>query len=206
MGESYFRKVSCMSHYLRLVLVFVACSLIGFVSFAPNRPSSKRGEEEGKSLRANYILTTTDDFIVDVYHNGRHVPDSKRELVEEIHGATVEKIKITVRNGDWVVFNVVNNHLRWNGQIFFGVAGCLNMNEFGFVSRADDGNWSACDSPSDVDRFISEPGFLRHRPALKIGNVWGAGESKMKEYAGSSWSGEGIWGSRHNSWVKVNVE
>lgn len=195
-----------MPHFLRLVLVLVVCSLIGLSSIAPKRSTAKRAEEEPKVVRANYIIATTDDFIVDVYHNGRHVPDSKREVLEEIHGAMIEKIKITVRKGDWVVFNVVNNHLRWNGQIYFGAAGCFNTNEFGFVSKADDGNWSVCDHFSDVDRFISEPGFQRHHPALKIENVWGAGESKMKEYAGSNWAGEGIWGSRHNSWIKVNVE
>ena len=81
---------------------------------------------------------------------------SKRRLLEERYGATVERIDVEVHKGDWLVFNVVNNRMRWGGAYYFGVAGCFARDEFEFVSRSDAGSWSVCDTPRDVDNFISK--------------------------------------------------
>ena len=72
---------------------------------------------------ADTLITVADDFIVDVYHNGVLVPDDRRELIQEIHRATVERIKANVRQGDWLVFHVVNNKMRWGGASYFAVKG-----------------------------------------------------------------------------------
>src|SRR5712671_6843774 len=85
-------------------------------------------------VRCNYLITVADDFVVDVYHNGKPVPETKRELLVERFGATAEKVKVSVRSGDWLVFHVVQNRLRWGGSKYFAVAGCFAANEFGFVS------------------------------------------------------------------------
>src|SRR3954468_24396185 len=74
---------------------------------------------------ANYLVTVADDFVVEVYHNGQRVPDSARELILERFGATGEKINIAVKSGDWLVFHVVSNRLRWDGSKYFAVAGCF---------------------------------------------------------------------------------
>lgn len=188
---------------MRLMSVLVLVSLLGLFT---QPPQNKQAKKQQTNLRAKYLITTTDDFIVDIYHNGKHVPDSKRVLEHEIFGATVERINIEVHSGDWIVFNVVNNRMRWGGAQFFGAAGCFTNNEFGFVSKAEDGNWSVCDSPGDVDAFISEPTYLRHRPAKKIEAAWDQGVARMKDYAGDRWEGDAIWGNSRNTWIKVNVE
>ncbi len=181
------------------------CALFGLVSLH-SKPAAKRPRQQDDVVRAKYLITTTDDFIVDVYHNGKHVPDSKRVLENEIFGATVERINIQVHKGDWIVFNVVNNRMRWGGCAFFGAAGCFTNNEFGFVSKVEDGNWSACDSPADADAFISDPAYLRHRSVRRPEAVWDQGVARMKDHAGDRWNGDAIWGNSRNTWIKVNVE
>ncbi len=190
---------------LRLMGVLVVCALLGLLS-ARSYPHVKQTQKQQSDLRAKYLITSTDDFIVDVYQNGKHVPDSKRVMENETFGATVERINIEVHKGDWIVFNVVNNRLRWGGAQYFGVAGCLTHNEFGFVSKAEDGNWSVCDSPSEVDAFISEAKRLRHRSVRRIDAPWDQGAARMKEHAGDRWDGDAIWGNSRNTWIKVNVE
>lgn len=189
---------------IRLMGVLVLCTLLGLFSLR-SQPAAKRPQQNGE-VRAKYLITTTDDFIVSVYHNGKHVADSKRVLENEIFGATVERINIDIHKGDWIVFNVVNNRLRWGGSAFFGVAGCFTNNKFGFVSNLEDGNWSACDSPANVDAFISDSTYLRHRPVHRPVVVWDQGIARMKDHAGDRWNGDAIWGNAHNTWIKVNVE
>jgi hypothetical protein len=159
-----------------------------------------------KADRAHYLITTTDDFIVNVYHNGKQVPDSKRQLLLDQFGATVERINVSVRQGDWLVFNVVNNRLRWGGASYFAVAGCFDRDEFGFVSEVQSGNWSACDDPQDADRFIERKEYLRHRAAREISTPWHEGTPLMQQHAGSAWDGSPLWGSSPNSWIKVILE
>jgi hypothetical protein len=163
--------------------------------------------EDTASLRARYLITVADDFIVDVYLNGKAVPDSKRSLLQERFGATAERIDVAVKKGDWLVFHVVNDRLRWGGAYYFAAAGCFHENAFGFVSNLEDGNWSACDTPGDVERFIASRTYFQHRPAQRIAQPWGDGTAYMQQYAGSSWNGAPLWGGSGRSvWVKVQVE
>src|SRR5438105_3044474 len=157
-------------------------------------------------VRARYLITVADDYVVDVYHNGRAVPDARRHLLQERFGATVERVDEEVGKGDWLVFNVVNNRMRWGGAYYFAVAGCFARDEFGFVSRLDDTNWSACDTPRDVDRFISQRAYLQHRPVEKVAQPWAEGPTLIKEYAGNAWDGVPVWGASRNTWIKVAVE
>ena len=52
--------------------------------------------------RAKHLITVTDDFIVDVYHNGVRVADSKRRMRLERFGATVEQINIALGLLGWI--------------------------------------------------------------------------------------------------------
>lgn len=54
---------------------------------------------DDRPVRARYQITVADDFIIDIYHNGRAVPDSKREVIEELYGATAERVNIEVCKG-----------------------------------------------------------------------------------------------------------
>ncbi len=162
--------------------------------------------KESSDLRAKYLITAADDFIVDVYLNGRCVPASKREMLNEIFGATVERINVEVKRGDWIVFNVVNNRLRWGGVSYFGVAGCFAPNEFGFVSDVNNGLWAACDSPKDAENFIAWREALMHRPAQLISLPWARGDELMHSAAGDKWNGTSVWGTSRNTWVKVLIE
>jgi hypothetical protein len=156
--------------------------------------------------RASHLITVADDFIVDVYHNGVLVPDRDRELVIERFGATAERITADVRKGDWLVFNVVNNRLRWGGCSYFAVAGSLAPNELGFVSELESGNWSVCDDPGQTHHFIQERAFMRHNRAVAIERPWGEGTMFMQQLAGTTWDGTPLWGRKRNTWIKVIVD
>ncbi len=176
---------------LGLSLWIVGCAADGGLSSDPG------------ALRANYLITVTDDFIVNVYHNGRRIPDSKRRMLLERFGATVERIDVPVHEGDWLVFNVVNNRLRWGGAYYFGVAGAYSQDEFGFVSELESGQWSVCDDPAKVNRFIAERNYMRHEAAQAVSRPWHEGLIFMRRYAGQSWAGQPVWGTSRNTWVKV---
>src|SRR4051812_19071412 len=105
----------------RIPTIGLAALLAITPSFAGDAPSPL--SERAGPVLARTLIAVADDFIVDVYHNGVKVPDDRREMVEEVHGATVERIKLDVRKGDWLVFNVVNNRLRWGGASYFAVSG-----------------------------------------------------------------------------------
>ncbi len=156
--------------------------------------------------RAAYLVTTTDDFIVDIYLNGKPVPDSRRTMLEERFGATVERIDVQVRRGDWIVFNVVNNRLRWGGARYFGVAGCFAQDDFGFVSDRASRQWSACDDPRAAHSFIARRSYQARCPVEVIDNPWSEGDALMRRHAGAHWSGTPVWGRGRNTWIKVVVE
>lgn len=149
-----------------------------------------------------YLITVADDFIVEVYHNGKRVPDAQRELLNEIFGATVEKIQVAVHEGDWLVFHVVQNRLRWGGSKYFAVAGCLGQNEFGFASDPASPAWSACDNPAKVHDFISKRDAGRNTRARAIDVPWGEGDEHMKEAAGPDFPGKALWGGAPSTWIK----
>jgi hypothetical protein len=168
--------------------------------------SPRHGENNSSpDLRADHIITTADDFVVDVYLNGERVADDRRELLAEIYGATVERINLRVHRGDWLVFHVVNDRMRWNGAYYFAAAGVLGDNEYGFVSKTRSGDWSVCDKPSEITRFVQDKYFLQNNPAQPIQNAWGDGAAQMAQYAGPHWSGQPIWGNSPDTWLKVIV-
>jgi len=153
-------------------------------------------------IGCDYLVTVADDFIVEVYRNGKRVPDAQRQLLAEIFGATVEKIQVAVHEGDWLVFHVVQDRLRWGGSKYFAVAGCLAENRFGFVSDPASGAWSACDDPAKVSDFISRRDAGRNNRARVIDVPWGGGDENIKLYAGKDFPGKGLWGGAPSTWIK----
>jgi hypothetical protein len=149
---------------------------------------------------ANRIFTVTDDFIVDVYHNGERVPDTKRTLLHEVHGATAERIDIDVRESDWLVFNVVNNRLRWGGCSYFAVTGRGDAG-VAFTTDPDSVRWSCCDETELTYRFIHDRTYLAGERAQAIANPWADGDGLMKHIA-DGWAGRPVWGKSRNTWIK----
>ena len=150
---------------------------------------------------ADHLVAVVDDFIVDIYHNGERVPDSKRSLLEEVHGATVERIDVPVRKGDWLVFNVVNNRLRWGGAHYFSVAGIKEGSGTAFTTDLTTGRWTRCDDPAQVAAFIADPRFLSDQPANRIETRWDQGDSLMNRSA-DGWAGSALWGESRNTWIR----
>ncbi|HUB66048.1 MAG TPA: hypothetical protein VL981_01025 [Candidatus Methylacidiphilales bacterium] len=169
---------------------------------AGSSPSHSR-----ENLRANFIITVADDFVVDVYDNGKVVPDTQRHLLSEMFGATREQIDLQVFRGDWIVFHVVNDRLRWGGAYYFVAAGLFDRNEIGFVSSLSSGDWSACDAPAQAYRFIAERDFMKDNPAREIVRPWADGLGLIKQAAGDNWAGDPIWGSSEDRdvWLKIIV-
>jgi len=151
---------------------------------------------------AQYMYTVADDFIVDVYYNGERVPDSRRQLLVERFGATVERIDVSIKRGDWVVFHVVNNRLRWGGAYYFAVAGIKpDERTVAFSSELVSGRWSCCDNPSNVSRFVADRDFLASNAAQPIERPWHEGDDLMKQQA-KEWSGAPVWGTSRSTWIK----
>lgn len=168
--------------------------------------TAQTATKKSDNLRANHVVTMADDFVVEVYHNGVRVPDKQRKMVVERFGATMEDIGIQVQKGDWLVFHVVNNRLRWNGAYYFAAAGVIAKDEFGFVSELSSGNWSVCDDPGKAASFIKNKSYLSDNHAQPVKRPWAEGTPTMKRHVGQNWSGEPIWGLEKSTWIKVNVQ
>ena len=153
---------------------------------------------------ADCIYTVADDFVVDVFHNGERVPDNQRSLIGESFGATCEKMLITVHEGDWLVFNVVNNRFRWNAVYYFAAAGVKGNQTIAFASELQSGRWSFCDDARDVTRFIAEPEFLAANRALAVERRWTRGDELMKDFV-KQWQGQPVWGTNRNTWIKFKA-
>jgi hypothetical protein len=168
---------------------------------ATNSPPAAPGE-----ILATRLFIAADDFVVDVFHNGQRVPLTARQMTTEVYGAIGERDDITVREHDWLVFNVVNNRLRWGGAYYFGVAG---VNDDGWVGISSEENerWSVCEEPGLVPRFIAEPDFLATNYAQRISEPWKGGDGMMRKNV-KNWAGEPIWGSptNRNIWIKFNAK
>jgi len=160
---------------------------------------------DDRPVKANYVITVADDFLVDVYVNGTVVPDARRHMLAERFGATSERIDVELCSGDWIVFHVVNDRLRWNGSYYFAAAGVFDKGEFGFVSELGTDNWSACDNPAKANKFVAKKDFMSDKPVQKITNAWGDGQGLMKNFAGDSWNGDPIWGHSRDTWLKYIV-
>jgi hypothetical protein len=149
---------------------------------------------------ATQLFTVADDFIVDVYHNGVKVPDSRRTLLARSLRGDRRADRRRDSRGDWVVFNVVNNRMRWGGCSYFAVTG---RGEAGvaFTTERDSGRWSCCDDTEKVAEFVGDREYLAHHPAQAIANPWGDGDRLMGQIA-DGWTGRPIWGKTRNTWIK----
>jgi len=149
-----------------------------------------------------YLLRiTADDFVVAIWHNGQRVPDGNRKLLAEIYGATMEEVNIVVSEGDWLVFNVVSNPLRWGGSSFFGVAGMLTSRKTMFASSLQDGRWTYEERLEHLPEFLAQRD-VHGQPVLPPSPEWDQGRTKMQEITSSTWDGDPIWGLSHNTWIK----
>lgn len=184
-----------MKHHLPIVVICVLTFMVSTSAWAGDK------SKKGKSL-AQYLVTVADDFIVDVYLNGERVPDTRRKLLVERFGATVERIGIPVEKGDWLVFNVVNNRMRWGGAYYFAAAGIRSdETTIGFTTELTSGRWSCCDNPGNVTRFISDRDYLTSNTARPVERPWHEGTPIMKGRV-QGWSGSPVWGGTRNTWIK----
>ena len=158
-----------------------------------------------QTLLAKHVTVVAKDFAIDVYHNGKRVPDKRRELLLDRFGASAEKVKIEVRKGDWLVFHVAHNRLRHSGSKFFAAAGVLDDNEFGFVSKLNSKRWSTCDDPASAARFIATGNSGLERPTSAIERAWEEGMGFMRRYAGPGFDGGPVWGEAPATWIKFNA-
>ena len=168
----------------------------------PQEQVKLKQEPRPVALIATHLITVTDDFVVEAYKNSLRIKGSQRKLLDEIHGATVERMSVDVRAGDWLVFHVVNNHLRWGGAKYFAAAGCLGMNEFGFVSDPSFEAWSVCDDPSRVRDFIRQRDEGTDIRAGAIAKPWAEGDDHMRKHAGAGFPGKALWGGGGSTWIK----
>lgn len=162
----------------------------------------EREVKRDNGLLATHLVTVTDDFVVEAYKNGVRIQESQRTLLNEIFGATVERMAVDVRPGDWLVFHVVNNHLRWGGSKYFAVAGMLGTNDFGFVSDPASEAWSVCDDPDHVRDFIRRRDEGTEIRASPIAKPWEEGDEHMRQNAGVGFPGKSLWGGGASTWIK----
>jgi hypothetical protein len=127
--------------------------------------------------------------------------------VDETYGAAAERVEVTMHDGDWIVFNVANNRMRWNGSHYFAAAGMMDEGSPSFWSESSSGRWVACEDPSEVRDFIARATTGLENKAVAITDQkWGGGDERMEKFTGG-WKGEGIWssGNARNIWVKYLV-
>ncbi|MDB6120538.1 MAG: hypothetical protein JWO08_4319 [Verrucomicrobiaceae bacterium] len=167
------------------------------------RPRARQtSRQQPTGTIASYLITVTDDFMVEAYKNGVRIPDDERRMLDEIHGATAERISVDVRAGDWLVFHVVNNRLRWDGAKYFAVAGCTGENSFGFVSDPDSGDWSVCDDPGRAPNFVGQRDEGTETRASPIAKPWSDGGATIRKHAGAGFPGKPLWGGATSTWIK----
>jgi hypothetical protein len=150
------------------------------------------------------LIIVADDFVTDIYHNGKVVPAERRKLIAEIFGAQIERVELTIRPGDWVVFNVVNNKLRWKGAYYFAVAGKGDPNgPTTLVTETRSGHWSACDDLTQAPQFIANADFLHQRKAQPVRRKWSDGDKTIQKQS-PGFNGEPIWGDEasRSTWIK----
>jgi hypothetical protein len=169
-------------------------------------PFSATAHPREQPLRATEVLWVADDFVVELWHNGEPVPLERRELVNEIFGATVERARLALRAGDWLCFHVVANRMRWGGCRFFAAAGRLAAGEFLFASDPVSPCWSACDDPSHAAEFVARARTRNEQRARTIDKPWDQGEPSMRELAGADCGAKPLWGEAASTWLKVRIE
>lgn len=179
------------------------------------RPPSQAGGADAGVIAAadkskvacKFLYLCADDFVVEVYVNGKPVGDEKRKLIHERFGATVERIEVELHPSDWIVFNVVNDRLRWNGSKYFAAAGMMEEGKPAFWTEATSGNWSFCEAPANADQFISQREHLagQHVELIRT-QKWGLGDGIIQNLT-KNWRGQAIWstGPARSIWIKYVV-
>ena len=165
-------------------------------------PHAATRESREDKVLATRLVTVADDFVVEVYRNGERVGDDHRELLEEVFGATVEQLDLHVREGDWLVFHVVNNHLRWNGTKYFAVTGLGNGGDHAIVSDPASPNWFCCDDASNAKDFIENREAGTAHKAQEVKNPWQDGDALMLKHAGEGAPAKPLWGQANSTWIK----
>lgn len=173
----------------------------------PTAATTKPAAPAGLSpVVATGIHIVADDFVADIHHNGKLVPAESRKLKAEIFGAQVEFVSLNLRPGDWVVFNVVNNRLRWNGAYYFAAA-AVDIDGLAVLSsQTRSGDWSACDDLAQAAKFVADREHLRDKKPRPIANPWDRGDKEIAR-AVPDFDGEGVWGdpTSRSTWIKVVV-
>jgi len=167
---------------------------------------SLASEPPAQEAIAKSVTIVAKDFVIEAYHNGVRVPDAQREMLEERFGSMVERVHITVRTGDWLVFHVVNNRIRHGGTKFFGAAGDWAPGEFGFVTDPKSEAWSVCDDPALAYRFIHQREAGTESRAQPIANPWHEGMGYLKQFAGADFPGQPLWGTAPSTWIKFRAQ
>lgn len=150
------------------------------------------------------VAWMADDFVVELYHNGRLVPLDVRTLEEEIFGATRESCRLAVKEGDWLVFHVVNNRMRWGGARLF-VAALLHNDEPILVTQLDE-KWSYCEKLENITTFIGvrDEGFGEPIKQIPAEKVWD-GIGKWQSQPSGGYGAVPIWGQGPSTWIKVRI-
>ena len=172
---------------------------------APLRPADMGPAAAGK-LVAGALELVADDFVVDIYLNGKLVAIEDRKLKGDVYGAEMERAEIAVHEGDWLVFHVANNQLRWGGACYFACAGVKDdaNGTIAFVSETQSGRWLACDDLTELPRFIAERDYLSDRKAQRPTKEWDGGDVRMRQRV-PGWNGEAVWGTSRSTWIKYVV-
>ncbi len=170
-----------------------------------NPTAAPKPPEPPGPVIAHKICLATECFVAEIWHNGKLVPDSQRKTVADRFGACTEEVNLTLREGDWLVFNPVKNRFRWNDALFFGVAGMTTNKAVSFVSSAKDGRWTSMDNLEQVSQFIKERDF-QGKPVQLIpqNRMWSEGPGFMNFVMSTNWTGEPIWGQgpARNTYIK----
>jgi hypothetical protein len=155
---------------------------------------------------ADQLLLVADDLIVEIYLNGERVPDESWKLEREVFGAMVVSVRIEVREGDCLVFNVANDPLRWGGSCGFSAAALMGEQKMPvFTTESKSGAWSTAESVSQVDRFIKEPGYLAEHLAVIPSNPWKECTTELVKRC--EYTGDTLWGESraHSVWIKYVI-
>ncbi len=151
------------------------------------------------------LYLAANDYVLSIYKNGELVPDSFRELISEPDEAAVEKVSVSLKQGDWLVFQVSHNRLAPDSSRHLAVAGRNKEGELVFVSDSDSGDWSSCDYPSLAAEFISNKAFGRQAQVVAADDGWQEGKKLLEKYSELGFSGDSVWGTSSLSWIKYVV-
>ena len=169
--------------------------------FVLPKPPADPAVPTKRKMVAEELVIVAKDFVTEIYHNGRRLQRHERRMVLDRFGATVEKVDLVVKPGDWLVFHVANNRLRHGGSKYFGLAGLVD-DEVSLVSQAESENWSSCDTPASVHEFIHFREAGTESRVVEIGKPWSEGRKFMKKYSGHEFEGDAIWGTTSSTWIK----